>query len=205
MFRVKGNSMTARSRIRLRPLPLACLAMALACLAGSITWAQGREKTPPKPAAVEDRIAVFFSPNGGVADALIAMIGQARKSIAVQAYVFTHNKISEALIEAHERGVAVDVILDDDQSDIGGAERMKLRRAGITVYIPKIDGMKMHNKTLIIDSRTIVTGSFNFTYAADEKNAENLIVIEDRPRLVRAFEKYHEQLQRVSKKYETER
>jgi phosphatidylserine/phosphatidylglycerophosphate/cardiolipin synthase-like enzyme len=37
-----------------------------------------------------------------------------------------------------------------------------------------------HNKVMIIDGETVITGSFNFTKAAEENNAENLLVIPDR-------------------------
>jgi len=37
----------------------------------------------------------------------------------------------------------------------------------------------VHNKVMIIDGATVITGSFNFTKAAEEKNAENLLIIRD--------------------------
>ena len=40
---------------------------------------------------------------------------------------------------------------------------------------------------MVIDSTTIITGSFNFTKAAEEKNAENLLVIKEAPELVKAY------------------
>ena len=196
--------MSTMTRMRW-PSWTAALAVAGLVLGGAVPVRSQnpRPTEPPRPAAVEDGVAVYYSPRGGAAEAVMFLVRTARQSIHMEAFMFTHDGITEALIEAHRRGVEVDVIMDRGNADIDGSARRALRRSGITVYLPPED-LTMHNKVIIIDERTIVTGSFNFTHWADQKNAENLLVLHDKPKLARAYLKMHEHLQRGSKKYASE-
>jgi phosphatidylserine/phosphatidylglycerophosphate/cardiolipin synthase-like enzyme len=100
----------------------------------------------------------------------------AKLTIGVQAYSFTSAPIAKALVDAHKRGVQVVAILDKSQETEKYTEADFLLHAGIPVWI---DGQHKiaHNKVMIIDSETVITGSFNFTKAAETENAENLLVI----------------------------
>ncbi len=162
-----------------------------------------RAAAPPKPAVVEDNIAVYFSPGGGAADALVHLISSARKSIIMEAFYFTHDHVIDAVIDAHDRGVDVEVLLDHETADVKGGARLKIRRAGITVYIGP-EEMTMHNKVLIIDDSVLVTGSFNFTHSADRRNAENMLILKNKRRIIAAYKAYHRRLCKISKKYATE-
>lgn len=102
----------------------------------------------------------------------------------VMAYGFTHADIAKALVEAHKRGVQVAVILDRSNSTAKYSEATFLANNGIPVYIDSQHPI-MHNKVMIIDGRTLITGSFNFTKAA-EKNAENTLIIRS-PELCREY------------------
>src|SRR6185369_4528696 len=98
-------------------------------------------------------------------------------TIRMQAFSFTSSAIAKALVAAHRRGVAVEAILDASQvSDKYSSSRF-LTNASVPTLI---DGEHViaHNKVMIIDDRIVITGSFNFTRAAEEKNAENLLVID---------------------------
>src|SRR6266700_1819596 len=64
------------------------------------------------PAALEDDIAVYFSPKGGAMAALIGQINQAQRTIDVQAYLITARQIVDALQSAQNRGVKVRIVLD---------------------------------------------------------------------------------------------
>lgn len=121
---------------------------------------------------------VYFSPNGGVTDAIVKEIGAAESEILVQAYYFTSAPIGKALVDAHNRHVRVEVILDRSQVKPDGqyCPAKFFFDAGILVYIDSAHQIA-HNKIIIIDRTTIITGSFNFTRSAEEKNAENLLVI----------------------------
>jgi phosphatidylserine/phosphatidylglycerophosphate/cardiolipin synthase-like enzyme len=124
-------------------------------------------------------VQVYFSPRGGAQDALVATIGQAKDSIFVQAYSFTSAPIAKALVDAAKRGVKIEAILDKSQRSERYTGATFLRNEGIPVYIDDKHAIA-HNKVMIIDATIVVTGSFNFTKAAEEKNAENLLIIRDK-------------------------
>lgn len=121
-------------------------------------------------------IKVFFSPRGGSTEAIVNNIEKAEQSIFVQAYSFTSVPIAQALVKAHNRGVKVQIILDDSQQSEKYTSATFCSHAGIPTYIDSKHGIA-HNKIIIIDESTVITGSFNFSKAAEESNAENLVVI----------------------------
>lgn len=124
-------------------------------------------------------VQVYFSPRGGAQDALVASIGQAKDSILIQAYSFTSAPIAKALVDATKRGVKIEAILDKSQRSERYTGATFLKNEGIPVYIDDKHAIA-HNKVMIIDSTIVVTGSFNFTKAAEEKNAENLLIIRNK-------------------------
>jgi phosphatidylserine/phosphatidylglycerophosphate/cardiolipin synthase-like enzyme len=128
-----------------------------------------------KPPTIE----VYFSPHGGCTDAIIRELNNAKSSILVQAYTFTSAPIAKALLDAHKRGIKVEVILDKSQVTQKYSSATFLFNAGIPVKID-VQHAIAHNKVMIIDGETVITGSFNFTKAAEENNAENLLVIRDK-------------------------
>jgi phosphatidylserine/phosphatidylglycerophosphate/cardiolipin synthase-like enzyme len=123
-------------------------------------------------------VEVHFSPRGGCTEAVVAELGNARKTVYVQAYSFTSAPIAAALVDAHKRGVRVEVILDKTQRTEKYSSADFISRAGIITYIDAKHAIA-HNKIMVIDEGVIITGSFNFTTAAEEHNAENLLVIRD--------------------------
>ena len=123
-------------------------------------------------------IQVFFSPQGGCTDAVVSELNQAKSNVLVQAYSFTSAPIAKALVGAHRRGVKVTVILDKSQRTEQYSSATFLRNQGVPTFIDDKHATA-HNKVMVIDGRTVITGSFNFTKRAEEKNAENLLVIRD--------------------------
>jgi phosphatidylserine/phosphatidylglycerophosphate/cardiolipin synthase-like enzyme len=121
-------------------------------------------------------VTVFFSPNGGCTTAIINEINNAKSEILVQAYSFTSAPIAKALVEAHKRGIKVQAILDKSQRTAHYTSASFLANSKIPTYIDERHAIA-HNKIIIIDGTTVITGSFNFTKAAEEKNAENLLII----------------------------
>jgi len=106
----------------------------------------------------------------------VAEIAAAKKQIHVQAYNFTSAPIARALIDAGRRGVKVIVILDASNRSQKYSAADFLAHEGAETYIDSQHAIA-HNKVMIIDDAVVLTGSFNFTKAAEENNAENLIVI----------------------------
>jgi phosphatidylserine/phosphatidylglycerophosphate/cardiolipin synthase-like enzyme len=134
---------------------------------------------------------VYFSPHGGATEAIIRELNKTKSTILVQAYSFTSAPIAKALLSAHKRGVKVEVILDKSQRTQKYSSATFLHNQGIPV---KIDAQHAiaHNKVMIIDGETVITGSFNFTKSAEENNAENLLVIRDRKLAERYIKNWQE-------------
>jgi phosphatidylserine/phosphatidylglycerophosphate/cardiolipin synthase-like enzyme len=148
----------------------------------------------PMPAAIKQpntvkatgTVEVAFSPNGGGAGIIINAITQAKKSIKVQAYSFTNADIAKALLDSSKRGVDVKVVLDKSQETEKYTSATFLANAGVPVRIDD-DFAIAHNKIMILDEETVITGSFNFTKAAEERNAENVLVIRGNKELANLY------------------
>ncbi|MCZ6901854.1 MAG: phospholipase D family protein [Rickettsia endosymbiont of Ixodes persulcatus] len=124
------------------------------------------------------KIDTCFTPPSGCSKVITAIIDKASTSIYVQAYGFTDIDIANSLIAAHKRGVQVKILLDKSNLYSKYSKLSKIKSAGIDVLIDNIPGIA-HNKVMIIDEYTVITGSFNFSKNADYKNAENVIIIND--------------------------
>lgn len=137
-------------------------------------------------------IRVYFSPHGGCTDAILSEINQAKSEILLQAYSFTSQPIAQALIRAQKRGVKISAVLDKSNRGRKYSAATFLKNMGIPVFIDDKHAIA-HNKIMIIDNRVVITGSFNFTAAAEKKNAENLLIIDDLPDLTRAYRENFQQ------------
>jgi len=133
-------------------------------------------------------IEVAFSPRDGATALVVQTIDHAQKFILVQAYSFTSAPIAQALAQAKERGVDVRVILDKSQKTERYTAATYLKNHGIPTWIDSKHAIA-HNKVMVIDGTTVITGSLNFTKAAEENNAENVIVLHDNPKLAEIYEK----------------
>jgi phosphatidylserine/phosphatidylglycerophosphate/cardiolipin synthase-like enzyme len=122
---------------------------------------------------------VYFSPHGGATEAVVREISKAKYEILVQAYSFTSRDIAKALVGAHKRGVHTEIILDKSNRTQKYSAADFTRNMGIPTYIDAQHAIA-HNKIMIIDKETVITGSFNFTKAAEGKNAENLLILKNK-------------------------
>lgn len=128
--------------------------------------------------------ACFSPPLPGGCDPLatvVQAIDGARKTVLVQMYALTSRQVVSALVNAKRRGVDVRALVDrsqlrKDRSDTYAVAR--LASGGVPVLVDTVPGL-MHNKVMIVDGATVVTGSFNYTWSAEHRNAENLLVIHD--------------------------
>lgn len=137
--------------------------------------------TPYPTLAIEDTILeTYFSPDDGAADEIIAKIEQAEESIHFAAFSFTSDDIAAALIERANHGVEVSGILEHNQVKSNqGTEFDRLVAAGIEV---RLDANRdhMHHKFFVIDEQIVITGSYNFSRSAEERNDENVLIIHDK-------------------------
>lgn len=132
-----------------------------------------------QPAMTLPPIEVHFSPKGGCTEAVCKKITGARSTILVQAYSFTSAPIAKVLVEAHKWGVDVQVVLDKSQRTEKYSSADFLHNMDIAVRIDAKHAIA-HNKVMVIAGQVVITSSFNFTKAAEENNAENLLVIRDK-------------------------
>jgi len=146
-----------------------------------------------RPAAAQDkaRVEVAFTPGDDIAGLIVDRIERARSTVQVQAYLFTDRRIANALLAARKRGVEVEVIGDAAQQQAGGLPHLRaLDRAGVRVFLNGTLAAS-HNKIVIVDGgrpeATVVTGSYNFTQAAQAKNAENVVVLSGNRRVTDRF------------------
>jgi phosphatidylserine/phosphatidylglycerophosphate/cardiolipin synthase-like enzyme len=131
-------------------------------------------------------VDVYFSPRGGCTEAVIREIDGARREILIQAYSFTSQPIAQAIVNAGKRGVRIVAVVDKSQRNERYTEADFLAHMRIPTLIDDKHAIA-HNKIIIIDRSTLITGSFNFTKSAEEKNAENLLVIKGNQPLVNRY------------------
>jgi phosphatidylserine/phosphatidylglycerophosphate/cardiolipin synthase-like enzyme len=131
-------------------------------------------------------VSVHFSPKGGCQEAVLREIKSARYEILVQAYSFTAEPLTFALVEAKKRGLHVEILLDHSNQ--------KERYSDLHIFLeqglaPLLDAEHpiAHNKVMIIDKKVLITGSFNFTHQAEHENAENLLILKGNPELLSAY------------------
>lgn len=134
---------------------------------------------------------VAFTPGDDAATLVIDVLGKARRQVLVQAYSLTHTDIAQALVAAKRRGVDVQVLADRRQTETGRTSRVVwLAQQGVPVWLDA-DHAAAHNKVMVIDAGTddavLITGSFNFTQAAQYRNAENLLLLRGNRNLAEAY------------------
>jgi phosphatidylserine/phosphatidylglycerophosphate/cardiolipin synthase-like enzyme len=157
----------------------------LYCLADKPRLAASPAPAPvlPAPTSTQPPTAcgttVCFTPGGNCTDLIVNAIGEARTSVLVQAYSFTSAPIAKALLEARRRGLQVQVILDKSQRTENYSSADFLANQGVPTTIDANHAIS-HNKVMMIDGETVITGSFNFMKAAQEKNAEHVLIIRDK-------------------------
>jgi phosphatidylserine/phosphatidylglycerophosphate/cardiolipin synthase-like enzyme len=145
-----------------------------------------KQPTASLPVVQPNSLEVHFSPKGGCTEAIIRELAAAKASVCVQAYSFTSEPIAKAILEAHKRGLKVDAVLDKSNRTAQYSGATFLLNQGIEVLIDDHHAIA-HNKVIILDGRTVLTGSFNFTRAAEDNNAENLLIIHDCPSLAECY------------------
>lgn len=134
------------------------------------------------------KIKVLFSPQDKIIDnEIIPIIQKAKKSIYIPIFFITHKEIQDALIKAHKRGVDIKIINDATNAHSKYTIHKELRKSGIKVKTENYAG-KMHMKAMFVDGRISIIGSMNFTKSANNKNDENVLII-DNKEIAKYFEK----------------
>jgi len=126
-------------------------------------------------------VEVLFTPWDDAEGALLGVVRAARHSIHVQAFLLTSKSLARALMEAHGRGVKVEVLTDRDMVAKGeGSQVPHLHGMGIPIWL-EVRYAAAHNKIILVDAESnepvVATGSFNYSFSAQARNAENLLIL----------------------------
>ncbi len=155
-----------------------------------------RTSVPAREAGLGEQVArgsieALFSPWNDIEATLLRALREAKKAIYVQAFSFTSRNLARALVDAHARGVKVEVLADREQTvKAENSQIPVLVKAGIPVAL-EVRYAAAHNKILLIDpletNSVLVTGSYNFTYSAHARNAENVLVLRGNAAIARSY------------------
>ena len=164
------------------------LAVVLLAVGCALAW-HPRAAATPLPA--RGTVEVLFTPWDDAEGALLAAMAKARRTIHVQAFVFTSRNLARALEEAHRRGVRVEMLVDLEQTRRNERSLVhELHDAGIPTWF-EVRYASAHNKVVLIDVEhaepVVVTGSYNFTFSAQARNAENMVIIRGNAPLARRY------------------
>lgn len=167
------------------------LALALILLLSQAQAFEFPSRPRGKTLSATGTVQVAFTPGDDATELIVRAIEGARYQVLVQAYSFTSRDIAFALVSAKHRGVDVQLIADDEQVRKNDRNRVAdIAAGGVPVYIDAEHAIA-HNKVMVIDAgqpgATVVTGSFNFTHAAQYDNAENLLLLRGNAPLVDAY------------------
>lgn len=143
--------------------------------------------------AAQGSLQAAFAPWDDVEEVIRACIDQAQQQVLVQAYLLTNKKIADALMAAKRRGVDVRILADARKhAEVPSSRLAALASAGVDIRL-ETEYENAHNKVIVIDAAmpqaTVITGSFNFTWTAQHRNAENILVARNNPPLAERYAK----------------
>lgn len=123
-------------------------------------------------------VRIIFGPEDNGIDHLSRLVSEAKKEIRFMAFSYTHDTLGQAMAEASRRGIYVSGIFEKRGSMTEYSE-MNLLHCDTSAVV-RIDGnpRTFHHKVIVIDGRTVATGSFNFSKNANKNNDENMVLIE---------------------------
>lgn len=160
-----------------------------------IDWLEGVMKVlQPREDATngQSRSEAFFSPHDRCVGRIKRLFGAARNSVDICVFTITDDRLKDAIVDAHRRGVAIRVISDNDKSADLGSDIDQLARLGVPVRVDQTE-YHMHHKYAIYDNLQLLTGSYNWTRSAARYNEENFIITSDAS-LLRSFRQAFEKL-----------
>jgi len=143
------------------------------------------------PVPATGTVEALFTPWDDAEGALVRVLRGARRTVHVQAYLLTSKSLARALMEAHGRGVKVEVLTDREMLAKGESSQIpQLYGLGIPIWL-EVRYAAAHNKILLVDAEgndpVVATGSFNFTFSAQARNAENLLILRGDRALAAAY------------------
>ena len=126
----------------------------------------------------KDSSEVFFSPGESCRATIIEQISSAVRQLKICVFTISDDRITNAIVTAHKKGVDIEILTDNDKSLDLGSDINLLAKEGIPIKMDNTSN-HMHHKFMVIDERTVLTGSYNWTQSAARFNHENLILTND--------------------------
>jgi mitochondrial cardiolipin hydrolase len=190
-----SGSSIDREEVRRRAFELARAALGRPDDVAVLAWLEEviratREVGQPaaRPAVAE----AYFSPGDECPRAIGRLLASSKKTADICVFTITDDRLSDAILDAHRRGVAIRIIADDAKAEDQGSDIERFERSGIPTRVDR-SPFHMHHKFAILDGATLLTGSYNWTRGAARDNEENLIVTTE-PRLLAPFNGTFERL-----------
>jgi len=141
------------------------------------------EQTAARPIEIEAES--YFSPGEDCPRVIGRLLSNASRTADICVFTITDDRLADAILEAHRRGVAVRIITDDAKAEDLGSDVERFERSGISTRVDR-SPFHMHHKFAILDGEKLLTGSYNWTRGAARDNEENLIITTD-PRFLSPF------------------
>jgi len=160
-----------------------------------LRWLEDALSVLRPDAPVPGRCDVYFGPEAPMVETLLTLLSKTLKSLDLAMFTLTDDRLSDALVDLHRRGIALRVLTDDDKQFDAGSDIRRLADAGIPVARDQ-SRHHFHHKFAIFDGRTLVNGSYNWTRGADRHNRENFMVTDD-PSAVSQYQAGFDDLWRV--------
>ncbi len=123
--------------------------------------------------------SAYFSPGNDCRNKIISLINNAKKNIKICVFTISDNTIVKAIIGAHQRGIDITIISDNDKANDKGSDIDYLSDKGIEVILDR-SAHHMHHKFALFDDTILLNGSFNWTRSATTVNQENILVTSER-------------------------
>ncbi len=123
-----------------------------------------------------------------IRQSILDCLNEATEEILVAVYWFTNHQLFDKLCDKVREGKKVAIIIHNDyiNNREAGLNFQSFIDLGGEFYFSTID-KPMHNKFCVIDNKILINGSYNWTYYAEIKNSENILVIEDEFATIAAF------------------
>lgn len=151
--------------------------------------------THAQSATAAGSVSVYFTPQDHPGDAVVRAFARAHRQILAAMYEFTLSDVANALIAAQARHLDVWLILDQSATTERGSQYFRLAQA-LGSHLRARAGLNgasgiVHNKFAVVDGTQVLTGSFNWTYSAEDRNWENLVIIDSPPLAQTYAQQFH--------------
>ena len=158
----------------------------------TLKWLEKFSKAIDTASESVEACEAYFSPGKFCRNAILDALKGAKQQVDICVFTISDDRITEAIIQTHQRGVAVRVITDNDKSEDRGSDIDHLLRQQLDLKMDKTRH-HMHHKFMVVDQARLLNGSFNWTRSATEYNQEN-ILLTHQPHAVKQFQRYFDEL-----------